>query len=184
MYFFPFQLRNKIWQGLSYLTFSLTGSLDTSTDWHISGASTSKNCSHLSTSASLVRGQAENSLGCQWKTRSRRKKINTCKSQHQSVVSSADPNVYHDVDFEFAFLNDGCTAQGQTLIGVMILKSFPHSCHHAVTPNSPLDPHLKHLARQSWNDFPRLWCGQSLFVNVYSSKCWELTWSGAKVHKL
>lgn len=52
---------------------------------------------------------------------------------------------WHDVDFKFAFLNDGGTAQGQTLIWVMILKSFPHGCHQAVTPSSPLDPHLKHL---------------------------------------
>lgn len=76
-------------------------------------------------------------------------KINTCKCQRQSVVICAEPSVYHDVDFEFAFLNDGGTAKGQTLIGVMILKSFPHGCHKAITPGSPLDPHLKHLGRRS-----------------------------------
>lgn len=86
-----------------------------------------------------------------------------------------EPSVYHDVDFEFAFLNDGCTAQGQTLIGVMILKSFPHGCHQAGTPSSSLDPNLQHLARHSCYEVTACWHGQLLLVNVYSSKCWEHT---------
>lgn len=41
----------------------LTGSLETITDWHISGALTSKCFSHLLTSSLELSGQAENSLG-------------------------------------------------------------------------------------------------------------------------
>lgn len=78
------------------------------------------------------------------------------------MVICAEPSVYHDVDFEFAFLNDGGTAQGQTLIGVMILKSFPHGCHQAITPGSPLDPHLKHLGRRSGYKGTATWRGKSL----------------------
>lgn len=41
----------------------LTGSMETSTDWQMSGALTSKCLSQLLTSSSELRGQAENSLG-------------------------------------------------------------------------------------------------------------------------
>lgn len=113
--------------------------------------------------------------------------INTCKCQQWPVVLCAEPSVYHDVDFEFAFLNDGCTAQGQTLIGVMILKNFPHGCHQAGTPSSSLGLHLQHLGRHSCYKVTRVrasWRGQSLHVNVYCAKCWEHTWSRAEVHAL
>lgn len=41
----------------------LTGSLETSTDWQMSGALTSKCLSQLLTSSLVLRGQTENSLG-------------------------------------------------------------------------------------------------------------------------
>lgn len=45
------------------MTCSLTGSLETSTDWQTSGALTSKCFSQLLTSSLVFSGQAENSLG-------------------------------------------------------------------------------------------------------------------------
>lgn len=126
----------------------LTGSLDTSTDWQMSGALTSKCLSQLLTSSLVLRGQTENSLGFD------RQKQGS-KSKHvaaSTAVSNVLPlmsTLYHNVDFSLPLLDDEGASHCQTFIGVTTFKRRPQGCHQTVASCSPLGPNLYDLQRHT-----------------------------------